>query len=59
MVFDHYRADHVHVTDAADDGQADHDQQPGHSAPFHAQRNRRYGIAVHQRPVIYHRRAHN
>jgi len=39
MVLDHYRANHVHVTNAADDGQANHDQQPGHPAPFHAQRD--------------------
>jgi len=59
MVLDHYRANHVHVTDAADDGQAYHDQQPGHPAPFHAQRDRRYDITVYQRPVVYHCRAHN
>lgn len=59
MVFDHYRTDHVHVSDAADDGQTDHDQQPGHPAPFHAQSDRRHDVAVRQRPVVYHRRTHN
>lgn len=52
MVFDHDGTDHVHVADTADDGQADHDQQPGHSAPFHAQGDRRYGLAVFQRHVV-------
>lgn len=59
MVLDHHWADHVHVADAADDRQTDHDQQPGHSTPFHAQGDRRHGVAVHQRTVVNRRRAHH
>lgn len=59
MILYHHRADHVHVTDAADDGQTDHDQQPGHSAPFHAKSDRWHGVAVHQWPVVHKRGAHH
>jgi len=58
MVLNHYRADHVHVADAANDGQANHDQQSGYPAPFHAQSDRRNGVAVHQRSVVSYCRAH-
>lgn len=56
MILDHYRTDHVHVTDAADDGQPDHNQQSGNPTPFHAQCDRWHRIAIHQWSIVYGRR---